>query len=401
MDRVKVAVVVVCVVAVGVGGFFAWRETVPAARSGSTTTTTTEHSTTTTSAPPTTTTSTTTSGVPAGGPPPSTFDPISFTAVSASDYWLLGAAPCATGECPSIVRTADGGGSFVSLPAPASPIAGTAGVTTLRFATLLDGYAFGGPLGPFWDTHDGGEHWSQPGLRGVEAFGIGNGYVFAATSICGTGSCPGFALRRSSIGSDDWTDLALPPAAATAGSVSMTVHGASVWVMVTTSTSTTPSKVIWRSTDSGTSFTSETAPCIPGLGGTAQASSTSVLWAVCPTGMMASSFRSVNGGASWSSIATPEMPNSARIAPAGDTVAVVSTGSTGELLRTSDGGTSFVRVRGAFPGFWAFLGFTDTSTGSGLLVLSTQASKTPHVPAEQLWRSTDGGVDWHPVTFPA
>jgi photosystem II stability/assembly factor-like uncharacterized protein len=367
------------------------------------TTTTTGHPPTSTTVP-TTTTTTTTKGVPTGGPLPSAFDPVSFTAVSPSDYWLLGIAPCvgqagATGECPAVVRTTDGGATFVSLPAPPSPVAGTSGVATLRFATLLDGYAFGGPQAPFWDTHDGGEHWSQPGLAGVEAFGTGDGYAFAVTSACGTGSCQGFELRRSPIGADDWTVLPLPGAAASAAViVSMAVHGPSVWLMVTLSTSTSPSKAIWRSTDSGASFASEPAPCAPELAGTIQPSSTSVLWAVCPTGMMASAYRSVNGGGSWSPIATPQMPNSARIAPASDTVAVVAAPPTG-LLRTTDGGASFVRVTGHFPGIWAFVGFTDASTGSALLVLSTRASTTPHVPEEQLWRSTDGGVDWHQVTL--
>lgn len=399
MGRVRsVVAIAASVAAVGVGAFFVGRDTAPPTASPpKTSTTTSAPESTTTSLPATTTV---TSGVPAGGAPPSTFDPVSFTAVSASDYWLLGIAPCARGECPSIIRTTNDGATFASLPAPTSPVGGTAGVATLRFATLLDGYAFGGPRAPFWDTHDGGEHWSQLGLDGVEAFGTGGGYAFVVTATCATGSCGSFALQRSPIGSDDWTALTLPGAVTTEGPLSLTVHGASVWLMVTTSSATLPSKAIWHSTDSGTSFTSETAPCVPGLGGTVQASSTEVLWAVCPTGMMASAFRSLNAGSSWSSIATPEMPNSARIAPASQTVAVVSAGPTGSLLRTTDGGTSFTRVGGRFPGFWSFLGFTEANTGSGLLVLSTQASKTPHVPAEQLWRSSDGGANWRPVALP-
>ena len=87
-----------------------------------------------------------TTTVPAGGTVPSGFDPVSFTAVSPSEYWLLGDAPCSNPVCTSIVRTTDGGSHFVGLPAPASPLlegqGSSTGINTLRFADDLDGYAF-------------------------------------------------------------------------------------------------------------------------------------------------------------------------------------------------------------------------------------------------------------------
>ena len=103
---------------------------------------------------------------PAGGPVPSGFDPLSFTAISADQYWLLGEAPCSNPVCTSIVRTTDGGAHFVGLPAPTAPITTTGGgINTLRFADTLDGYAFAtGPGGEFWDTHDGGEQWVAAGV---------------------------------------------------------------------------------------------------------------------------------------------------------------------------------------------------------------------------------------------
>ena len=183
-------------------------------------------------------------GQPAGGPVPSGFNPVSFTAISANQYWLLGEAPCSNPVCTSIVRTTNGGSSFVGLPAPVAPIveAGgstTTGINTLRFADVLDGYAFAtGQGGAFWDTHDGGAQWSQPGFlsgRQLLAFGTGGGYALALVGSCQNGGCSGVVLERSPVGSDQWASVAVPVPAGADPLVTMTVHGADLWFSVTAS----------------------------------------------------------------------------------------------------------------------------------------------------------------------
>ena len=47
----------------------------------------------------------------ATGAVPAGFQPVSFTAVSERDFWLLGTVPCHGGRCTAIVRTTDGGRS--------------------------------------------------------------------------------------------------------------------------------------------------------------------------------------------------------------------------------------------------------------------------------------------------
>jgi photosystem II stability/assembly factor-like uncharacterized protein len=352
----------------------------------------------------TSTAATTTSAVPgppAGGPVPSGFEPVSFTAISAQDFWLLGAAPCANPVCTSIVRTTDGGAHFVGIPAPVATLrsqGGSGAIDTLRFADQLDGYAFGlagstpadGGSGAFFETHDGGAHWHETTLGPLRAFGTGGGYVFAVTGACAKGTCARLELRRSPVGEDAWTAKPLPVGGVDP-LVSMTVHGTSVWLSVSVSGGTHPHQTLLESDDSGSTFTTLQSPCFTGLGGTLAASSASIVWAVCPTGMLSGAFRSEDGGATWSPLHPgKELANSAQIAPASDDVAVIATGNQAQLLRTADGGDTFAPVYPVSSGSWSFLGFTDPTTGSALRLVGGSTSTQ----GERLYRSADGGVDW-------
>src|SRR4051794_21631848 len=55
---------------------------------------------------------------PAGGPVPAGFNGYDLTWVSNDDGWALGTAPCDNRPCTSILRTTDGGKSWVGIPAP-------------------------------------------------------------------------------------------------------------------------------------------------------------------------------------------------------------------------------------------------------------------------------------------
>ncbi len=338
---------------------------------------------------------------------PSGFNPVSFTAISASQYWLLGLTPCSNPVCTSIVRTTNGGSSFVGLPAPASPIvqaggSSASGINTLRFADTLDGYAFAtGGGGAFWDTHDGGAQWSQPGFlsgRQLLAFGTGGGYALALVGACTNGSCSSVVLERSPVGSDQWASVSVPVPAGANSLVAMTVHGSDVWFSVTTAL-TSANQLLVAGTVSGNSFSTYASPCFSGLGGTIEATSSQVLWAVCPTGMMAQAFRSTDSGAHWATLSVGELENSALLAPASDSSAVIEPTDQGQLLRTSNGGTSWQSVypagSGAFS--WTWAGFTDSSTGSALRLESSPPAGWPFPNGpfpEQLWRSSDGGMTW-------
>jgi photosystem II stability/assembly factor-like uncharacterized protein len=341
----------------------------------------------------------------AGGPVPSGFDPLSFTAISADQYWLLGEAPCSNPVCTSIVRTTDGGAHFVGLPAPTAPITSTtgSGINTLRFADTLDGYAFAtGPGGEFWDTHDGGGQWAEQGFlsgRQLLAFGTGGGYVFALAGSCQQGNCSSVVLDRSPVGSDQWSALTVPGLSGGVDQLAtMTVHGTNLWFSLTSSLNQAH-QVLVAATGSGSSFATYASPCFSGLGGSIQASSSDVLWAVCPTGMEAQAFRSADGGAKWSTLDVGELENSALLAPASDSSAVLEPSAQGQFLRTDDGGATWHSVYPSSSGdfWWSWAGFTDSNIGSALRTESNPPAgwPFPNGPSpQQLWRSSDGGMTW-------
>ncbi len=376
-----------------------------AADSAATTSTSTPAASKATSVPPTTTTVPVTTTAPAGGAVPSGFDPVSFSAVSPRDYWLLGDAPCSNPVCTSIVRTTDGGSHFVGLPAPTAPLlegqGSSTGINTLRFADGLDGYAFAtGPGGEFWDTHDGGAQWQQPGpLTGREllGFGTGAGYAFALVGSCQNGSCSAVTLERSPVSSDQWSALTVPVPADVDQVASMTVHGSDLWFSLTTS-ATQANQLLVAGTGSGAQFSTYQSPCFSGLGGSIEASSADVLWAMCPTGMMAEAFRSSDGGSQWEPLSAGQLENSALLAPASDTTAIIQPAEQGELLRTDDGGATWqtVPAAGTSGSWWSWIGFTDGATGSGLDQSDAPANwPWPNGPyPEQLWRTDDGGNTW-------
>ena len=162
MRRIGVVVVLALIVA-GCGGSSPQTTTKTVIKTQSVTTTTAS-------------TTNTTANIPDGGPVPTGFEPTSFTAISDSNWWLIGQAPCASKPCTSIVRTENGGASFVGLPAPR-----TSQVSQIRFANPQDGYAYGPEL---WYTTDGGEDWAQigSGAESVSELEISGGYAYAVVA---------------------------------------------------------------------------------------------------------------------------------------------------------------------------------------------------------------------------
>ena len=98
-------------------------------------------------------------------------------------------------------------------------------------------------------------------------------------------------------------------------------------------------------------------------------------------------WRSTDAGDSFAPLKTPELENSAVIAPASDTTAVIAQGAQDKLLRTTDSGATWASVA-VSPVNVSFVGFTDEDTGSALARGDTTTV---------LWRSHDGGATWATV----
>lgn len=351
---------------------------------------------------------TTTIAAPATTPPthphavPAGFVPSSFTAISDSDYWVLGSVPCASGRCTAIAGTTDGGASFSSIRAPELQNMGAPGAQpNLRFADHDDGWAFvTGAGGAFYVTHDGGASWHSVGQRNLIAFATSGGYVYAVTARCTPDSCTAFRFERSPVSREAWTSSAMP-FAPDSQVLDLSAHGTNVWLLATRHGQVSSRyDVLARSADAGQSFAVGDGPCFPGLGGTLAPSSANVLWAVCPTGMMAGAARSTDGGVTFAPLhLQKEIPNSTSLAPAADDSAllIIDAGGATPLL-TTDAGAHWTPPRtpdAAAP--WAWAGFTDAETGAALV--QTGYDTAARLQLQQLWRTTDGGANWSVVHF--
>ncbi|MGA3216733.1 MAG: hypothetical protein ABSD97_13730 [Acidimicrobiales bacterium] len=346
----------------------------------------------TSTGPPTTLPATRTG--PIGGRVPAGFEPRSFTAVNREEWWLLGFARClaGAGTCGEIVRTTDGGSSFVGIPAP--PVSASE-VTQLSFANALDGYAFDPEL---WETTSGGTSWVKLATAGpVAQLEVADGEAYALG--CTAADCSSSELLRSPVGSLNWQRVPTP--VPLEDDSSLTVSGTDIYVLGGETGSQRMRIFLLRSEDKGASFAERVDPCTPGLGGrlTAAANGHQSLWAVCPTGTEAKTWLSNDGGRSWIGL-KGGFPNSVQLVAASSSVALVSpalesNGNTPDaLVRTTDGGRSFAVVLSGSATRVLWLGFTNPSRAYGLFESSNSAVVTT-----QLYESNDGGATWHRVAI--
>jgi hypothetical protein len=305
------------------------------------------------------------------GPVPPGFGPESFTAVSPSTWWLLGSAPCSSPPCTSILRTDDAGHSFVGTPAPR-----TTQVSQLRYANAADGFAFAPQL---WVTHDGGAGWHQVRLGGaVTEVATADGFAYALVRYGHRGLG---RLERSALGSDAWTTL---PAAGSAYA-GLWAHGQDVLV------GSGGGQKLAVSHNAGVSFTAQASPS--SVPCDFEEPSGSVVWAHCATGTESATWRSTDSGAHFHSVSGPEpgLPNSALFAAASGSTAVVGATS---LLRTTDAGAHFAPVSGVGAATaWQELGFTDASHGVALGYVGS-----PSPANERLYYTSDGGASYRLVS---
>ena len=306
------------------------------------------------------------------GPVPPGFGPESFTSIGSDMWWLLGDAPCSSPPCTSIVRTDDGGHSFVGTPAPR-----TTQASQLRFANAADGFAFGGQL---WVTHDAGAFWHQVRLGGaVTELATAHGFAYALVRYGHKGAG---RLERAPLGSDTWTTLT----GAGSAYAGLWAHGPDVLV------GASGGGALEISHNAGVSFTQAPSPS-KGLPCEFEEPASGVVWAHCATGTESATWRSTDSGTRFEPVHGPAQPNSARFAAASSTTAVLGAGT---LFRTTDGGAHYTRVTsvGSVTA-WQYLGFTDATHG----VAVGYVGSAPTPSDERLYYTSDGGATYHLVSI--
>jgi photosystem II stability/assembly factor-like uncharacterized protein len=241
--------------------------------------------------------------------------------------------------------------------------------------------------GSFWSTHDGGATWRRLRLPDVVAFTTADREAYAVIARCTTQTCSGYRFAHGRASTSRWRESRLP--FVPDGSViDLAARGGNVWLLGTPRTTRYQHDVLARSTDGGRSFVTGDGPCVPGLGGDLEPSSTQVVWAVCATGMLAGASRSSDGGVTFKPLHTPPLVNAARLAPASDQAAVLAAnGAARPLYRTADGGATWRPLRQAGKDdVWWDVVFTDPRTGDALVQVGARPAA--------VWRTTDGATTW-------
>jgi photosystem II stability/assembly factor-like uncharacterized protein len=344
----------------------------------------------------------------AGEKVPTGFRPMSVTFVSADEGWVLGSAPCATGRCPVIAHTVDGGRKWVTIPAPQTSIGTTGqyredarGIAGLRFADARDGWAFGPEL---WATHDGGTTWKRidpfPGGAILE-LASSRGTVHAV--LYDTVGSTDFRIASAPVGGDDWTVSALkvPVGGGPVPVIQLVLSGDAGWVLENDRVVIAGARLV-----AGTWKTWQ-PPCVDGSGPAfIGASTASDLLAACDLGLWGKSvlndgafgdylFTSRDGGVTFPANGTrnPLIDSASGLATLERSTIVIAgaEGNKTVLVGSFDGGKTWATVHDAGSVGLSELGFTTTEQG---VVIATASSGASH-----LLMTRDGGRTWSPLTF--
>jgi hypothetical protein len=354
--------------------------------------------------------------VPAVTPAPPA---LSVTFVGAATGWVMGqslpAGQCDQPAAPACIvlrRTDSGGATWRTVHAPpAHGPNGPTGVSQVRFLTRSDGWAFGPQL---WATHNAGRTWTQiatGGLR-VTALEARGRRVFAVWARCaGTGAgfashCTGFTVYSSPAGSDAWTPVLSPVAAAgpAGGAASLLLTGTTAYLL-------TPAGSLFAGPLTGASLQPiqqatgaagklPAPPCPAGSPQPGGQPSGALLAAGPPpgldllcTGQSAGGrqrkiiYASSDGGQTWQRTGQAPAAGTASFLSASPSGALVLATSLGIEVST-DGGATWLAAGGTMPpGGFAYAGMTTDAQGVAV----------PAAPAQHsVWLTYDGGRTWQP-----
>jgi photosystem II stability/assembly factor-like uncharacterized protein len=361
---------------------------------------------------------------PAGGPVPEGFSATSVTFVSTSEGWVLGTAPCRVAPCTSLVRTANAGGSWVGIAAPKDPLAnpsqsGGVGVSEVRFADPADGWVFGPDL---WSTHDGGAIWTRINLGAgtrVTALETADGTVDAVVAVAcpnDAGPCPA-QLMSSPSTSDHFTvnhTVLLPGGVAGPHALALHDHTGYLVASPAPSAETGPdiASTLWRTGD-GSTWMAVPDPCGPDLSpnSTSPVSVTTVILLCGGQGAAGSSqkavFRSTDSGSTWTPTAAAQFSAGDGGTVAASTASILSIATSSgasEIYYSTDGGATYSTVLQLDDGGigWGDFGYTTPMQG---VLIHASASHTegvnysPGPDQGTLFMTHNAGANWSRIAF--
>jgi hypothetical protein len=331
---------------------------------------------------------------PHSGPVPRGFRVASVTFVSANDGWVLGTTKtCAHKPCTSVLRTTNGGRSWVGIPAPKYKMAsseGSPGLLRLRFADSLDGFAYGSQL---WATHNGGSSWHRvrqvPGY--ITDLETSAGIVYAATTVTTSGKQ---AIYAGPVHNDSWERVAgLPEAFGNGGLGDITLHGSAGWIILGNRLYATQDDASW---------TKERFRCPADYGITSVgAYSTRQITLLCVGDAALGStakvlYASSDGGARFTKVGTaPRGGDGGLLAePTPRDVFVASASAASWIYGSTNGGRRWHNSLELGDGGLGWNDFGFTTASQGVAVEGTSVAGSTH-----LWLTRNAGRSWRTVKF--
>lgn len=288
---------------------------------------------------------------------------------------------------------------------PGNPgLVGNDGVQFLTFDGPEVGLAITGKLGDMhhrghtalYATDDGARSWTRVTLPTTEqprSVAIAGGAAYALTSNCArpTGACD-----HATLWSIDPTGTeaartfdTLPAKTHTSGPITIAAYGTDVWAFLNMGSG---NGAVLRSVDAGRTWHRADDLC---LSESPVASSGSVLWSTCATGMLEHFTRQIGNGPSVGVFSTVAGTSNSVLLPLSDTDAyAVIEDRHGTHLEATDNGGNTTTTIAPIPRSIARRGFLTTFVSQQVGYLVTQNGG-------QLYRTTDAAHTWHKIPPPS
>lgn len=331
----------------------------------------------------------------ASTPPVPVFSPVSVTAISVKDYWVLGYTESGSTTSTTVLKTTDAGLNFTTVGGPEGvigtisrgpPGSDIAVITDIRFGDTNNGWVYGNKLS---ETADGGVSWSPvTGVPGdVVDLAAANGNVWAVvgTAASATTTWGLYHATYGTGGTSAWSrvNLGVLPEGS---QPSIAVIKDVAYLLV--SPDTTPS-IMYIVTSGGAAYTTLAGPCGEQQDAVLSVAGDSSIWAVCNFGHATEDFVSTSLGKQWQP--ANYVPLTFSLGGVDAKHAVVSYAPNGIALISVDGSSAAVTLPNPQIATGSFIGFTTTSVG--FMISDGQGT------GWQLLRTTDGGQTWTAVTF--
>jgi len=333
--------------------------------------------------------------------------PLLLTGVAGTPFTFVVNAKgedCASSGCFNLQRTSDNGANFTTLHLP--PISSAKGsslgnLSQLIFANSMDGYASLDEANSFawYATTDGAQSWHRVSVAPGESLlqlAPTHHELYAVIAQCTKKyTCTDYRIARSPLTANKWIIESLPNPLSK-GDFALGVYDSNVWANL----QGPRVPLLFTSDDEGRTFIQLSASPLASVSGCnlTPTSSTS-LWAECPTGMLVSFFHSSDAGVHWSSISRYEYAGTGGGAfdPVSSSLAYLNFGPyttrVKDLYAITNSGHKMTAVGNLACTSNNYLVFSDADHGLAI------CQKNGTVTSTYLLRTSDGGRDWTKVNL--